>query len=90
MVAQVTLQKGCVIKTHSHESEQIAVILSGRARFGLGDELSADRTEVELTGGNVLVLDSWLPHSVEILEDSVIMDIFSPPADRMGVDDQKE
>ena len=88
MVARVRLEKGCHVATHFHESEQIAVVMSGHVRWGVGAEGSAEWREVEMMGGEVMLLPSNVPHSVDALEDSEIIDVLSPVG-LMGVDRQK-
>ncbi|UCD74096.1 MAG: cupin domain-containing protein [Phycisphaerales bacterium] len=86
MIAQVRLQKGCRVPTHAHANEQFAYLVTGRMRFGIGAENSADRHELTLSGGEVLHFPPDVPHSAEALEDSLVLDIFSPPSEKTGVD----
>lgn len=87
LAAMVNLEQGCKVALHHHASEQIAYVISGRAKWGLGEPGSPERREFEMTGGEVLHLPSNLPHEVEALEDTKILDILSPPGP-MGVDSQ--
>ena len=87
LVARVHLTKGCDVHLHSHVSEQMAVVISGRVRWTLGAEGSPDRREVETSGGEVMWLPSNVPHAVIALEDTEIIDILSPPG-KMGIDNQ--
>ena len=76
MLAHVYLKKGCIVPKHSHENEQITYILEGALRFKLGE----DQREVITVGpGEVLHIPSNLPHEAEALEDTVDVDVFSPP-----------
>jgi len=86
MVAHITLRKGCQVPTHQHESEQFVCVLSGRIRLGLGAEGSRERKEVILEGGGVACVPSFLPHSADALEDTVVIDVFSPPSETTGID----
>lgn len=86
MISRVALDKGCIVPTHAHENEQFACLLSGKMRFGIGAEGSPERREMVLTGGEVLLLPGGVPHSAEALEDSVILDVFSPPSEKTGID----
>lgn len=86
MISHVFLKKGCVVASHAHENEQFACVISGRIRFGLGDEYSSDYQQVELTAGEVLHLPSNVLHSAEAIEDTLILDIFSPPSEKTGID----
>ncbi len=76
MLAQVYLDRGCVVPKHSHENEQITWIVEGALRFHLGEDGSE---EVVVRAGEVLVIPSHLPHSAEALEDTLDVDIFCPP-----------
>jgi quercetin dioxygenase-like cupin family protein len=86
MLSQVFLRKGCVVPSHSHENEQFACTLSGRLRFGLGPEGSPEYREVVVAAGEVLHLPGNLPHSAEAMEDSLVLDVFSPPSATTGID----
>ena len=86
VVAHITLRKGCNVPTHQHESEQFVCVLSGRIRLGLGAEGSPERKEVILEGGGVICVPSFFPHSAEALEDTVVLDVFSPPSETTGID----
>ena len=72
--------------THAHEKEQIAVVLSGKVRFGIGREGSEEYEEVVVQEGEVLHLPSMVPHSAEALEESLVLDVFSPPSETTGID----
>ncbi len=86
MISHITLRKGCLVPTHAHENEQISCILSGRLRFGLGPEGVAPRRTETLGPGQSILLPSMAPHSAEALEDTVVLDIFSPPSATTGID----
>lgn len=86
MISRVILEKGCDVPTHAHANEQMAVIVSGRLRFGLGPEGSAERREVTVTAGQVMHLPANLPHSAFAEERTEVLDIFSPPSATTGVD----
>ncbi|HEY0263058.1 MAG TPA: cupin domain-containing protein [Granulicella sp.] len=57
---------------HHHVHEQVTMIVQGKMRFFLDGE------PVELQPGEVLRIPSDVPHSAEALEDSVLMDVFTP------------
>lgn len=86
MISQVFLHKGFRVATHQHANEQMAWVVSGRVRFGIGAEGSGARREVTLGAGEVLHLPPGVPHSAEALEDSHVTDLFSPPSEKTGVD----
>ena len=76
MLAHVYLEKGCVVPKHSHENEQITYILEGALKFWIGED---ETKEVIVRSGEVLVIPSHIPHKAEALEDTIDVDIFSPP-----------
>ena len=88
MVSQVHLKKGCFVPTHAHFNEQITCVLSGRLRFILGEESVKSREEMTLSAGEVLYLPSNVPHAAEAMEDTLVLDIFSPPSEKTGIDRQ--
>lgn len=75
MLAHVYLAKGCIVPQHSHENEQLTYILSGALRFWIGPE----EREVMVRAGEVLVIPSNVLHKAEAVEDTLDVDIFSPP-----------
>ena len=71
-LAQIYLKRGAVVPLHSHESEQMTYVLQGALRFLVAGE------EVTLREGEVLHIPSGLPHQVEALDDTFVLDVFSP------------
>lgn len=84
LVARIELKRGCVVNRHDHPNEQISVVLSGRLRWSVEEEPGR---EVIVGPGEVLVLPAGTTHGVEVLEDTVVLDLLSPPG-AMGVDSQ--
>jgi quercetin dioxygenase-like cupin family protein len=64
------------VPRHSHENEQVTYILSGALRFWIGEDESQ---EVVVRAGEVLHIPANLPHKAEALEDTLDLDVFSPP-----------
>ena len=67
------LEKGADLPVHTHQQEQTGYLLSG-----------AMIMEVEGTRHRLQPGDSWslpgnLPHGVEVLEDTEVLEVFSPP-----------
>lgn len=76
MLAHVYLKKDALVPQHSHHNEQLTYILSGALHFYIG----ADRShEIIVRAGEVLHLPSNVPHEARALEDTLDVDIFSPP-----------
>jgi len=83
MLARVLLKKGCVVPMHSHVNEQITYILEGALKFDI------DGKEIVVSAGEVLCIPPNMPHKATALEDTVDLDIFTPPrADWIGKTDE--
>jgi quercetin dioxygenase-like cupin family protein len=76
MLAHVYLKKGAIVPRHSHENEQITYILEGGLRFWIGSDESQ---VIDVLAGEVLHIPSNVPHKAEALEDTLDVDVFSPP-----------
>jgi quercetin dioxygenase-like cupin family protein len=76
MIAHVYFKKGDDVPRHSHENEQITYILSGALHFWFG---AGDEHQITVRTGEVVVIPSELPHRAVALEDTLDVDIFSPP-----------
>jgi quercetin dioxygenase-like cupin family protein len=76
MLAHVYLKKGAIVPKHSHENEQLTYILEGALRFWIGEDESK---VVDVRAGEVLHIPSNVFHKAEALEDTLDVDIFSPP-----------
>lgn len=81
MLAQMVLKRGCVVPRHSHMNEQLSYILEGALRFWVGENVdSQDEAEsIVLRRGEVLTIPSDVPHRAVALEDTQVLDAFSPP-----------
>jgi quercetin dioxygenase-like cupin family protein len=86
MVARIVLNKGAHVPLHSHHHEQIACLLTGCLQFLIHESDASDVAsgapairEVILRPNEVLTIPPHVPHEVFTLEDTVNLDIFSPP-----------
>jgi quercetin dioxygenase-like cupin family protein len=83
MLARVLLRKGCIVPEHSHHNEQLTYILEGALKFWI------DGKEIIVHAGETLCIPSNMPHKAEAIEDTVDLDVFSPPrADWINKTDQ--
>ena len=73
MVARVLLKKDCVVPLHSHFNEQITHVQSGALHFMI------DGREITVRPGEFLCIPPNVPHTAIALEDTVDIDIFTPP-----------
>lgn len=76
MLAHVYLKKGCVVPRHQHENEQLTYVVTGALHFWIGEDESE---ELVVGAGQVLYLPCWVWHKAKALEDTLDVDIFSPP-----------
>jgi quercetin dioxygenase-like cupin family protein len=69
----VELDPGGVVPLHSHENEQLGVVVSGSLTFQIGDETR------ELGPGGTYRIAGGTPHELEVGPDgAVVVDIFAP------------
>ena len=76
MLAHVYLKKGCLVPQHKHENEQLTYILEGALRFWIGENREQ---ELVVSAGEVLHIPSNVPHEALAIEDTLDVDVFSPP-----------
>jgi len=83
MLARVLLKKGCIVPEHSHHNEQLTYIVEGALKFWI------DNQEIVVHAGEVLCIPANMPHKAEAMEDTVDLDVFTPPrADWINKTDQ--
>lgn len=71
-VARFELAAGGVVPRHSHDNEQVSCVLTGALRFRFDDR------EVIARAGEVVRIPGGLAHAVEVVENAVVIDVFSP------------
>lgn len=76
MLAHVYLKKGAVVPMHSHDNEQITYVIEGALQFRIGDD---GPQALVVRSGEVLHLPSNVPHEAVALEDTLDVDVFTPP-----------
>jgi len=69
------LEAGSKMPEHRHPQEQIVHILEGRMK------LIVEGTPRELATGDSFYLASNVPHGVETIDETRVLDTFSPPRD---------
>ncbi|GAE92170.1 possible pectin degradation protein [Gracilibacillus boraciitolerans JCM 21714] len=72
MVMEVAFEKGAKGSAHNHPHEQITYCIAGKLAFHVGGK------EVVMKKGDSLHIPSNAVHGVTALEDSQILDIFTP------------
>jgi len=76
MLASVELQRGCIVPQHAHVHEQVSYVLGGCLRLTIGEPATES---YDLREGDVMLIPSNVPHAAEAIEDSRVLDVFSPP-----------
>ncbi len=72
MAVEVRFKKGAEGAIHAHPHEQISYIVSGSIAFQI------DGKKEILQAGDSCYVTPNLPHGVEALADSLILDVFTP------------
>jgi quercetin dioxygenase-like cupin family protein len=73
MVAQIFMKKGGVVPMHRHENEQITWVVEGALKFQI------EGRELVVRAGELLHIPSNVPHAAIVMEDTIDIDIFTPP-----------
>ena len=72
LMGQFKIARGAAIPAHSHPHEQTGIMISGKVRFNVGGET------MDVVTGDSWCLPGGVEHSAEALEDSVVVEVFSP------------
>jgi quercetin dioxygenase-like cupin family protein len=72
-IARLEIQKSAVVPEHHHVHEQVATVESGALKFFI------DGGELIVRAGESIAIPPNVPHGVEAMEDTVVVDVFSPP-----------
>jgi len=73
--ARLEITKAAVVPEHHHVHEQVATVERGALKF-----LMEGREEI-VRSGESIVIPPNVPHRVEALEDTIVVDVFSPHRD---------
>ena len=71
-IGRFELKRGGVVPAHAHANEQISIVISGALLFRI------DGRETIVKAGEVIQIPANVPHEVEVLEDALAIDVFSP------------
>lgn len=72
LMGRFTLAKGAKIPPHKHPHEQTGIMISGKLLFTINN------TETEVDAGESWCIPGNNEHAVVALEDSVVIEVFSP------------
>jgi quercetin dioxygenase-like cupin family protein len=71
-IARLRLQKDAIVPEHSHHHEQVSMVEQGSLKFRIGGR------EMTVSAGQALAIGPDESHAVEALEDTMVIDVFSP------------
>jgi quercetin dioxygenase-like cupin family protein len=66
------MEKGSVIPPHSHINEQTGYLIKGKLKFIVRNEV------FQAEPGDSWCIESNVEHSAEVIEDSLVVEVFSP------------
>lgn len=72
LMTEVFLKGGSILPAHNHIHEQTGYLISGKILLTIGDEI------FEVEPGDSWSIPGTVTHSVEILENSIAVEVFSP------------
>ncbi len=72
LMGQFTIAKGAAIPAHAHPHEQTGIMISGKLRF------IVDGKTMDAEPGDSWCLPGGVEHSAEALEETVVVEVFSP------------
>ncbi len=72
LMSEFRLQKGSAVPLHNHPHEQAGYLVSGQVRFTVGSE------EIICNPGDSWCITGDKEHGAEALQDSVLVEVFSP------------
>jgi quercetin dioxygenase-like cupin family protein len=71
-LSEFRLQKDSIIPNHAHPHEQTGYLVSGKMIFIIDGE------RFDTTSGDSWSIPGNVEHSVEVQEDSIVIEVFSP------------
>ncbi len=71
-LCEFKLEKGSMLPAHSHPHEQTGYLIAGHLKFRIGDKT------FDATNGDSWNVPGGMEHAVEVLEDSVVVEVFFP------------
>ena len=73
MLCEFRIKAGRSVPEHDHPHEQTGYLVKGKMRLFINEE------SMEMEPGDSWCVPGGVPHRAEVLEDSVVIEVFSPP-----------
>ncbi len=83
MLMRVQLDAGSHLPEHHHPHEQMTYVISGRLRMVVAGVVH------DLGPGDSVHMPGNVPHGVDVLEDALVIDAFSPPREDLLAQDRE-
>lgn len=80
LLVEITLAKGAKVPAHTHPNDQVGYLVKGSFRMKIGG------TDHNLKAGDSYAISANVEHEVEVYEESIAIDVFSPPREDYGRD----
>jgi quercetin dioxygenase-like cupin family protein len=75
MLCEFFLLRGSHVASHNHMNDQVGYVVRGSMDFTIGGVV------YRLEAGDSYAIPGGIFHSVDVLQDSIVIDTFSPPRD---------
>ncbi len=75
MVCEFFLERGAVIDAHSHFNDQVGYVVYGSIEMTIGEHTRICEP------GDSYAIPGGIVHGVRVINDSLVIDVFSPPRD---------
>ena len=72
LMTEFVMAGGNILPAHAHPHEQVGYLVKGRIRFTIGAE------EYDVEAGDSWCVPGDVEHCVEVIEDAVAIEVFSP------------
>jgi quercetin dioxygenase-like cupin family protein len=72
-MARIDFKRGGSAPSHHHANDQVTTVVSGKL------QLEIEGVKLTLIPGNVVRVPGNVPHAAEALEDTIVLDVFTPP-----------
>ncbi len=72
LLGEFRLDQGALVPLHQHPQEQTGYLVAGSLRFFIGEETAI------ANAGDSWSLPAGISHGAEALEDSIVIEVFSP------------
>ena len=76
MICEFFLERNAVLPAHSHPHDQVGYVVYGQMEMTVGN----DETKV-CHQGDSYAIPGGVVHTVNVLVDTLVIDVFSPPRD---------